>query len=217
MNAGYRAEPRHCHSECGIRSRSVLALNRIWPPSARRLNNDIIGWHVGVIGTTYAVILAFLLSGVWANFEGASNNAEVEANGLVSVFRLSNGLPSPVRESIQRLCRRYADVMVNEEWPAMYRGTLSPESFQVTQQLWNTVTSARLQSASEQTSMNRLISELTNMTEHRRIRQSQSRSKLPGLLWAVLLIGGMITISYSCLFGIENFLLHALHVVHYRS
>ena len=191
----------------------LVTFKRFWPSSARRLYNDVIGWHVGVIGTTYAVILAFMLSGVWTNFENAANNAELEANSLVSIFRLSNGLPLPIRESIQGLCRKYADVMVKEEWSAMSRGMLSPESSHITKRLWNTVTSARLQSVSEQTIMNRLLAELTNLTEYRRIRQSQSRSKLPGLLWAVLLIGGTITVSYSCLFGTDNFFFHALHVV----
>lgn len=51
------------------------------------------------------------------------------------------------------------------------------------------------------------------MTEHRRVRQLQSQSKLPGILWVVLIAGGIITMLSSCMFGIDNFRLHCLQLV----
>ena len=42
-----------------------------------------------MIGTTYAVILAFTLAGVWTMFQQAQANEEQEANALVNVFRIA--------------------------------------------------------------------------------------------------------------------------------
>ena len=39
------------------------------------------------------------------------------------------------------------------------------------------------------------------------------RAKLPGILWAVLILGGVITTLSSCLFGTENFKLHCVQVI----
>ena len=50
------------------------------------------------------------------------------------------------------------------------------------------------------------------MTEHRRIRLLESRQRLPAILWAVLIVGGIITVSSTCLFGVENFKLHLVQV-----
>ena len=50
------------------------------------------------------------------------------------------------------------------------------------------------------------------MTEHRRIRLEQVLQHLPGILWAVLLFGSVLTILYACLFGAENLTLHAIQV-----
>jgi hypothetical protein len=36
------------------------ALNRIWPWEKRRPYNELIGGQLGVLGTTYAVILGFM-------------------------------------------------------------------------------------------------------------------------------------------------------------
>jgi hypothetical protein len=65
---------------------------------------------------------------------------------------------------------------------------------------------------SEQTSMNLALVELSSMTEHRRVRQLESGSKLPQILWIVLIVGGILTILSACLFGTDNPRLQALQV-----
>jgi hypothetical protein len=45
------------------------------------------------------------------------------------------------------------------------------------------------------------------------MRELQSRTQLPPILWMVLLLGGVITTMSSCLFGTENFKLHCVQVV----
>jgi hypothetical protein len=60
--------------------------------------------------------------------------------------------------------------------------------------------------------MNLTLSELSSMTEHRRVRELQSETQLPDILWMVLIIGGGITTLSSCLFGTDNFKLHAVQV-----
>ena len=46
-------------------------VRRIWPPERRRLHNEITGWQISVLGTTYAVIMGFMLFAVWSDFEVA--------------------------------------------------------------------------------------------------------------------------------------------------
>ncbi|MGB7752258.1 MAG: DUF4239 domain-containing protein, partial [Candidatus Acidiferrales bacterium] len=116
------------------------------------------------------------------------------------------------RDQIQKLSREYADAMINEEWPAMNEGNLSLHAHNIVQQLWAATMQAKPASLGEQTSWNHVLTELTNMTEYRRLRELQSNSKLPGILWIVLIVGGVITTMSSCLFGTDNFKLHAIQV-----
>jgi Protein of unknown function (DUF4239) len=191
----------------------LILLRKLWPAALRREHNDLIGWQVGVLGTTYAVIVGFMLWNVWNNFQSAEINAELEANSLVNVYRLSQGLPSAEAAEVQRLARQYADVMLNDEWPAMSKGNVSPATFEITQQLWAVMVQAQARQAPEALSLNQAVAELANMTQHRRIRQLQSRSSLPGILWTILIVGGVITIGSSCLFATENFKLHFILVL----
>jgi ABC-type branched-subunit amino acid transport system permease subunit len=41
----------------------------------------------------------------------------------------------------------------------------------------------------------------------------QSQEKLPGILWAVLIAGGVITVTAACFFGVPNFRFHLLQVM----
>lgn len=44
---------------------AVAGLNKVWPREKRRAYNDLIGWQLSILGTTYAVILGFMLFAVW--------------------------------------------------------------------------------------------------------------------------------------------------------
>jgi hypothetical protein len=183
-----------------------------WEPSRRRSHNDVIGPSVGVIGTTYAVIVAFMLSGVWSNFQTALRNTEVEANSLVSLSRLGRALPSPEREQIQQLTLEYAKVMIEQEWSAMTRQELSARGQQIMNELWTLLPATQAHSPQEQAALQQALAELSSMSQHRRIRVLESRTELPNILWAVLLVGGVVTVGASCLFGVEDFKIHALQV-----
>src|SRR5258708_38226276 len=96
----------------------VAVLNRLWPISSRKLVNDVTGWQLGILGTTYGVILGFMLLTVWSDFRGAEVNANLEASSLLTVSRIGEGLPFPERDAIHALARKYAETTVNEELPA---------------------------------------------------------------------------------------------------
>lgn len=191
----------------------LLLLQWFWPNSRRQDHNDLIGWQVSVLGTTYAVIIGFMLYAVWTTFQVAELNADSEANCLVSVYRLSGGLPAAQRIAVRQFARQYADNAVEKEWPAMSRGELDQNSQALTVRMWAAVMEAKPETFTEQTSMNLTLTEISSMTEHRRIRELQSKSKLPGILWTVLILGGGITTMSACLFGTKNFKLHCVQVV----
>ena len=192
---------------------AFIIINVVWPATERRGHNEVVGWQLSVIGTSYAVILAFMLFNVWDNFRTADINADQEANALVNLYRLSEGLPDSTRTQIQLDARRYAQIMIQEEWPDMAHRTVSPAGTAVTQELWESVVTAGKDPAVQGPDFTQALTELSNMTQHRRVRHLESEFRLPGLLWTVLLVGGIITIVSSCLLSAENLGLHFVLVV----
>jgi hypothetical protein len=190
-----------------------LFVRKVWPPQRRREHNDITGWQVSVLGTTYAVIIGFMLFAVWSYFQEAEKNAASEASCLVNLYWATSGLPQPQREELRSLARDYADAMITSEWPAMNRGTVSPTGTQIMHRMWSTTSTLQNPNASEQASLDQTMTLLSSITQHRRVRQLQSQATLPRILWAVLIVGALITIMSACLFGSELPSLHLLQIV----
>jgi hypothetical protein len=154
-----------------------------------------------------------MLYTVWINFGAADLNADAEANAIINVYRLAEGLPDPQRTQVQKTTRAYADVVVNKDWPARARGDSgSLDSHALNQQLWRILMSVKVATPTELTAEDHAIYELSVVAEHRRTRRLQSTSRLPAILWFVLIVGGGVTIMSSCMFGASNNTLHAIQV-----
>jgi hypothetical protein len=187
-------------------------LNRLWPWERRQDHNDLIGWQLSILGTTYAVILGFMLYTVWTDFGAANLNADNEASALGNVYRLAEGLPEPQRGQIEALTRSYAEAVIDQDWPQMAADQMPEASNKVNQDMWRTLMSVKTASPAEIVAEDHAISELSALTEHRRIRLLQNAFRLPVILWFVLIVGGMVTIASASMFGSANTALHALQV-----
>jgi len=190
----------------------MAALNRIWPREKRQVHNDLIGWQLNIIGTTYAVILGFMLYTVWTDFVAANLNVDLEASALRNVYRLAEGLPEPQRTQLQSQCLTYVQAVIDKDWPEMARSEIPEESHAVNQAMWKTLMSVKVASPTEVVAEDHAITELSSLTEHRRTRLLQSKYRLPTIFWGVLIIGGALTIASASLFGATNARLHALQV-----
>ncbi len=189
-------------------------VQRIWPKELRRTHNDLIGWQLSILGTTYAVIIGFMLYAVWTNFELADVNAENEANCLVNLYKLADGMPPPQRMKVQALAKDYVDAVLNHDWPNMDQGKQDfSDSHKAMSSMWTELLPVEANTSSYSILYDHALTELREMTEHRRLRELESMSHLPGILWVVLVAGAAITIMSSCMFGAENAMLHALQVV----
>ncbi|HSY12904.1 MAG TPA: hypothetical protein VK976_12000 [Verrucomicrobiae bacterium] len=190
----------------------MWALNHFWPRESRKEHNDQIGWQLTALGTTYAVILGFMLFAVWSEFQSADLNADLEADALVNVYRVAEGLPEPQRTQLQNLARNYAEVVINAEWNEMASGKVPNGSRDVDRQMWATVMSIKSASPAELNAADHALTQLGSLTQFNRTRIMQSTDRLPAVLWSVLIVGGILSVASSCLFGSANEVLHSLQV-----
>lgn len=191
----------------------LYVLRRRWTPANMRKANDATAFYITVAGAIYAVILAFMLTGVWEEFLSAKINSEREANALVNVFRLAAAFPDASRNDIRQAAREYARAMIEEEWPEMDHERVSRRATDDVERLWQAARQVGVVKPSDQSFLQQTLTELAKMTEHRRVRQTQSRSRLPSILWLVLIFGGAATVANSCLLGVEDARLHSLYII----
>lgn len=190
----------------------MVVLNWVWPRDKRKVHNDLIGWQLSILGTTYAVIIGFMLYTVWTDFGTASMNADAEANAIVNIHRLAAGLPMEQQVAMRQLAEEYVDSVITRGWPAMSRGEVSTESNGISRKMWHTLMSIQSPTPTQITAEDHSLYELSTLTEHRQMRQLEVTSKLPSILWCVLFVGGALTIFSACLFGQESSVLHSIQV-----
>jgi len=190
----------------------VAALNRMWPSDHRKLLNDVTGWQLGVLGTTYGVILGFMLFTVWEGFRAAQIDADLEASSMLNVYRLAEGLPSPQRERMQDLARRYEMAVVEQEWPAMQHQIEDRSGSVMLGNMWKVLATLQVDSATLATSVDHIQYAMSELAERRNMRDQQRTNELPALLWLLLILGGVATIVSSCLLGNDKKWLHYCQV-----
>jgi hypothetical protein len=190
----------------------MVGLNRIWPVARRYTSNDQIGWQLSVLGTTYAVILGFMLYTEWTTFSSASLNANLEASALRNIFRLSEGLPAQQRTQLEEQVRAYADAVVTQDWPQMAHGELPETSHLINENMWKTLMSVKSATSSESMAEDHALFELSALTQYRRTRLLQSVTRLPTIFWCVLLVGGALTVASVSMFGSVSTRIHTMQV-----
>jgi hypothetical protein len=190
----------------------VSMLNRFWPISHRKIVNDVTGWQLGILGTTYGVILGFMLYTVWTDFRTADVDVNLEASSLLNVHRIAAGLPSPHREALQVLTVQYAVAAVNQEWPAMQRDVKDDTSALIAAEMWRVLQSAEDGAVVSANRLDHLTSALSELSERRSLREQSRAIRLPMVLWVLLLSGGVATVVSSCVLGNESKWLHYCQV-----
>jgi hypothetical protein len=191
----------------------MAILNRLWSREKRQEHNELIGWQLGILGTTYAVILGFMLYTVGTNYGVAQQNVDLEATSLRNIYRLAEGLPEPQRTQIQTLCRTYATTVIEQDWPLMARDLVPNQSHEINNTMWKTLMSIKATTPTENIAEDHALFELSQLTEHRLTRLLQSAYRIPTVLWFVLIIGGVVTIASASMFGSSNIPLHAIQVL----
>ena len=190
-----------------------VVMDRAWDWDKRHQHNDVTGWQLGILGTTYAVILGFMLYAVWTDFDTATQNVEMEANSLTNLYRLADGLPDATRVEVQKLARTYAEKVIENDWPEMEQGRAPVESVGLASKMQRALISVPEGSRSASIAQDHAITELSAMTTCRRTRLLENQLSLPTVLWFVLIVGGVLTIVSSCMFGSQNRFLHGVQVV----
>jgi Protein of unknown function (DUF4239) len=168
----------------------------------------------------YAVLLALVVIAVWEEYEAADATVEQEANALAEIFWLAHRLPEPEGTHLQELARSYAEEVIHKEWPLMEQGEAPlMTQTQGTPAGWTLIDEIRanLQEFQPHTPADEQLyaeglDQVQRLADARRMRLVAAEEGIPGVLWAVLIFGGVAAIGFTYLFGLENTWAHRLMV-----
>ena len=170
-----------------------------------RGNHDVAGFLIAIVGTIYAVLLAFVVVVEWEKRTEASTTVATEANVLGDLSRMAERLPSEQRKQALLELIDYAQSIADDEWPVLANGNSSDKTTSALNKLWkNYVIDQSPQTPAEAALYSESLRRLNDLSDNRRLRINSSRNGLPLMLWVALIGGGVVTIAFTYFFTIAN-------------
>lgn len=182
----------------------VALTRRLIPLHELKVHNEVAGPIFGVIGTIYAVMLAFVVVITWQSHDMTKQHVDSEVSGMVSLFVAAEGFKEPMKTQSRQVTLDYAESIAREEWKSLKVGVSSPITASVLFKLMKLYGSYEPSSKTEEICLAKSMDKMSELVELRRRRQLDSREGIHPMLWIALIAGGFITICMSCLFGTES-------------
>lgn len=188
-----------------------IGIRKAWPHLADGEHNDVAGFIIAVVGVLYAVLLAFVVIITWENFSDAERVVEQEASALRSLYRESGAFPQDVRDQLRQDVRRYAEAVVEREWPAMAQGRAGdPAVAQALDQLSENLTQVTVMTPVQQEYVGSEAARFNELVSARSTRLDYVTGGVPTVLWIALVVGAIVTIGFATIFGLRSAGLHVL-------
>lgn len=173
-------------------------------------SHDVTGPFFCTMGTVYGIFLAFVFTATWQAYSTTSTNVVQEARYLRDLYFITKAFPQPTQGELQKLLRNYRDSVVNDEWKSLAKGEENPKSVHLLREVGNAYMRFKPSNDQEKDFFHTTIDCLTTMNSLRASRIDDSSTGLPPILWFVLLVGAVATISLSYLFEAQNFWLQTI-------
>ena len=196
-------------------------VHRLVPAVSRQRHNDVAGFIYAALGVIYAVLLALVVIAVWEEYGAANDTVEREANAAADIYWLADQLPEDRGNHVQELVRSYAEEVVHREWPLMEDGRepLMTQEEGTTTGGWSLIDDIRhdiqgfeARTKSEEQLYAEGLDQVDALSDARRMRLVAAEEGVPGVLWSVLIFGGMAAVGFTYLFGLDSTWAHRLMV-----
>jgi hypothetical protein len=182
----------------------MLTSRAIWGNDRLSLNNEVAGFKFAVVGVLYAVLLAFIVIAVWEQYRDTETAVRNEAKALVNLQQLSHALPEPAATSIRQHLNDYIADVRQTEWQTMGDGKPSPSAEAHLQRLSQAIFEGSPNELKDVAKFHHALDLLGTINDNRNERLDGADGSVPGMLWLVLIGGGLITLGYPSFFGTSN-------------
>jgi hypothetical protein len=169
-------------------------LHRLRPVELAEADRNLAIALLAVVATVNSLLLAFAAIAVWQSYSDANQATTAEATAMSQLSRdLAVFDTAPSDLARQRL-KDYARVVVDKEWPAMRIDQLDEGTWQEFDELFRAVGQLQPATPREVALMPQIWSHANELVKFRRDRLDAVQDQVPVTLWAVIILGTVLTI-----------------------
>lgn len=168
-----------------------------------------------VMGTVYAILLAFAVTGVWQNFSKAVMAVQTEADALSDLVYMVETSADVASKSIREIAISYTNLVIKDEWPSLRAFTMEGAitqvlSREIAHDLSQVVRNIRPDGERENIIFSQSLSLLDSWLDARRTRILLARGNTAKALWPLLILGAFILFAFHGLFVTNTIMLWSL-------
>ncbi len=187
---------------------ALRVFHRFVPLAMRQAHNEYTGYVVAIIGINYAVLIAFIAVAVWGAYDQATAIASEEAELVGNLYRDAPGLGAGMEAVLRADLKTYVHTVVEDEWPAMSRSEYPTAGWQSLEHIQDRLANYEPGSTAQTVYMREVLGELNKLYDVRRKRLNASENGLEPAVWAIALLGTVLTIGFTFLFGMPSLRMH---------
>src|SRR6476661_2334998 len=164
-------------------------------------HNGALSPFLTVVGLVFGALLGFTVVVAWEQFSSAEANVAHEASTLTTMYRQTVAMPDPERTQLRQQLRKYAEAVSGPEWSAQETGGGTSDMARAAITEMYRLFGNRPASTSSPVD-GQFLNQLTVLTTDRDQRVLDQKPRIPTLLWAGLIFGGVLLIAIA---GFVNF------------
>ncbi|HEY8983214.1 MAG TPA: hypothetical protein VIU15_27005 [Streptomyces sp.] len=193
----------------------VLIRHRYWPLRPdEEPREDVAEYIAMMVGVLYALVLGLALVSVWDVRSGAEDHVAAEASAAHQIRMLSQSLPTPQGDETRSAVDAYVRHVTTTEWAAMKDGRdLGQGGWQLLGRVRDAAGLPDSAPVAQQAVAQETLAQLSILDNARRGREGDIGDGLSPVLWLGLIIGGLLTVAFMFMFGVERSFTHVVMVM----
>lgn len=198
-----------CGGAVAITTLAQLVLHSRWPIDKRKPLNEVTGFVIAVVGVVYAVLLASIAILAIERYDKAEDIVETEAGVASDIYRDAVGLPPSVRDDIRATISDYVKTVVEIEWNLMANDIPEERGWQAhgwrdLERLLTILAGFEPATQGQQAFMEEILDQVNALNDARRSRMFLVHNPIDTVIWWVVVVGGVSTVTLALLFGVPN-------------
>ena len=176
-------------------------------------DSEFTGAMLQSVMVFYGLAVALIAVTVFQTYSDTSKIVTGEATALNTLYRDVTSYPEPIRTDLQKLLSDYTDQIINGAWPLIRRGKIPTAGLEYMSRFQTVLVQFEPATEGQKILHAETLRAYNQLIQSRRMRLDAVGTGLPGVMWAVIVIGAFISLSASFFFKVEDARLHIIEVL----
>ena len=161
----------------------------------------------------YGLAVALLAIAVWEKYAEVMKTVSAEATEIAALYRDAGAYPEPTRTRLRSEIKAYTEQVIHHAWPTQQSGKIPTAGVVHMDSVVATLMSFEPTTNGQMAVHRETLSAFNEMYRARRLRVDYVTSGLPTPMWAVVLLGALVTLGSAFFFDVSSIRLHRIMIV----